>query len=56
MACVKRYEDINLDDFNYTKPVKFNNSYFGQMVLVQIMNLFIFKHQKFVLNQILKKF
>ena len=31
MACVKRYEDVNLDDFNYTKPTKFNNSYFGQM-------------------------
>ena len=31
MTCVKRYEDINLDEFNYTKPIKFNNSYFGQM-------------------------
>lgn len=31
MACVKRYEDILPDKFNYTKPIKFNNSYFGQM-------------------------
>ena len=31
MASVKTYDSIDINQFNYTKPTKYNNSYFGSM-------------------------
>ena len=31
MASVKNYDSIDVNNFNYTKPEKYNNSYFGSM-------------------------
>lgn len=31
MTSVKTYDSIDISNFNYTKPTKFNNSYFGPM-------------------------
>ena len=31
MTNVTKYEDINTEEFNYNKPEKYNNSYFGSM-------------------------
>ena len=31
MASVKTYESIDVDKFNYNKPTKYNNSYFGPL-------------------------
>ena len=31
MTSVKTYESIQVDKFNYNKPTKYNNSYFGPL-------------------------
>ena len=30
-SSVKCYDSLDIQDFNYSKPEKFNNSYFGSM-------------------------